>query len=1010
MKPKEIRAKYPSFVYKSHSHVLTDKGLKLSFEFAVSHNNSNFSKDNEENITFHPTITIHQVTQKHLDQITPELLHNWIFHIGLMEIPSYWKATTSPAIVISQEVLPPQGFKKKQATWFKNLLLQGLGEFFYVNDIDFTSVDYVKFVVEDENQAESAPLTSLTNHSPTAPSSATPSKILVPVGGGKDSALTLGILDRNSIPYSTFLLEPHSPSTADIIASSNSQATLTATRIIDKKLLDLNQKGYLNGHTPFSAYLAFLSSFVAQLFNFDEIFLSNEHSANEGNTLFHDVMVNHQYSKSVEFEKAFQEYTREYIYGLAEKTSSTDNSNFQESHHCHPRYFSFLRPLYEIQIAKLFAEYDQFHSSFRSCNVGQKKGVWCHSCPKCLFVFAMMFPFIETEKLTNSIFSSNLYEDPSLLDTAKELIGITDKKPFECVGTHEESTIAFFLSIQKHKKEHPDEKLPLILEYIDKKILPREQNLEQRTQEILNSWNGDHTLSPEMESLLRGELISNKLCCLFEDKDIAILGFGKEGKSTQEFLQKYLPDASVAILDQTQGDDYLDDIDKFDVIFKSPGIPTTLPELQKAFGLDEFHDANRTHTSELYSNTRLFFELCPGKIIGVTGTKGKSTTSSLTHHLLGEIFRQNNKNIQNKNNYVSGKNHSDHLQYKVTPGYNTVLVGNIGEPPLSQLNKISSQTYVVNELSSHQLAELKISPHIAIVQEITSEHLDYYQTVQEYREAKSSIARYQKSNDFIIYNPRFEHTKDISELSGGDKISFTDTKYIIEPVLPLDELPLLGNHNLENIAPAILAVQLVMQEIEDSTKDKLVRDKNNNDEESALSTALKSFQTLPHRMQKLIFPKHPDFDKKTNRLNGVLYINDSLSTTPESAQAAISSFSKNSVILLAGGYERHQDYAELAKTILEYKVKKLILFHDTGERLWDEIEKYHQELQQSKENISLPEHTFVNSMREAVKEAQDAAQNGDVVLLSPAAASFNTFKDYAERGELFQSEIKKQNS
>jgi hypothetical protein len=253
-------------------------------------------------------------------------------------------------------------------------------------------------------------------------------------------------------------------------------------RKIDPKLLELNRKGFLNGHTPFSAYLAFLSVLCAVLFGQKFIAFSNERSSNEGNVKYLGKIINHQYSKSFDFEKRFREYSKKYLAKNVE-------------------YFSFLRPLYEIQIAKIFSKYPQYFNAFLSCNAayqtnsGTKKPIkkWCGKCPKCLFVFVSLYPFVGKKVI--EIFGKNLFEDKKLLPLMLQLIGQRKFKPFECVGTKKESQIAFYLSWKKYR-ERFSVNLPFLLKYFQKNILPKYQNLEKEAKKLLNSWNKKHFLPP----------------------------------------------------------------------------------------------------------------------------------------------------------------------------------------------------------------------------------------------------------------------------------------------------------------------------------------------------------------------------------------------------------------------------------------------------------------------------------------------------------------------------------
>ena len=249
---------------------------------------------------------------------------------------------------------------------------------------------------------------------------------------------------------------------------------IEVSRKIDNELLELNKKGFLNGHTPFSAMIAFLSYAISFMLGKKYIALSNENSANESNVVGENI--NHQYSKTMEFENDFRDYAKKYL--------KTDIE-----------YFSFLRPISELQIAMLFSKFKQYHKVFKSCNVGSKKTpwVWCGSCPKCLFVYIILSAFLDEKELF-SIFEKKLYEDKSLLDTFIELAGFGEIKPFECVGTYSEVRFCINKNIEKRKGEN----LPFLLEFYKENY-----NLEKTDDNILKSFNENNNLPLEFKNILK---------------------------------------------------------------------------------------------------------------------------------------------------------------------------------------------------------------------------------------------------------------------------------------------------------------------------------------------------------------------------------------------------------------------------------------------------------------------------------------------------------------------------
>lgn len=240
------------------------------------------------------------------------------------------------------------------------------------------------------------------------------------------------MLKRKNKKINAFLVNP-TRAAKDVLKKAKIKNPIVIKREVDPTLLKLNQKGYLNGHTPFTAVLSFLAVFCGVLFDYKNIVFSLEKSANEGNVRYLGKMINHQWAKSSEFERKFKNYCRKYL---------VKNVN----------YLSLLRPYTELEISRMFLKYPQYFSAFSSCNVGVKTSQrWCGNCPKCLFVYATFYPFLEKKELLK-IFGRDIFENKKLLPTMKGLLGQGRVKPFECVGTKKESKSAFSLSLKKAKK------------------------------------------------------------------------------------------------------------------------------------------------------------------------------------------------------------------------------------------------------------------------------------------------------------------------------------------------------------------------------------------------------------------------------------------------------------------------------------------------------------------------------------------------------------------------------
>jgi len=460
-----FQKKYPKFIYENYSYRISKNNLEIFFSFKI-----------EPKIYFSPKVTIENINKNQIAKIEKNIFDNLIFHLGLMEIPSYWKATCSSII----EILAGE-LDKWQIKWWKDLIIKGMGQFFFENKIDFRKPNFLQ-IISYQSKKNVSVFKTFSNAQ-----FQKKEKVLVPIGGGKDSIVTLEILKRAEKKIGCFSLNPTFV-TQKIIKSADCKNFIIVKRKIDERLLELNRQGFLNGHTPFSAYLAFLSVLIAVIFDYKFIAFSNERSSNEGNLKYLRRIINHQWSKSFEFEENFRKYSKKYLNPEVE-------------------YFSFLRPLYEIQIAKLFSKYPKYFPVFLSCNTafktasGRKKplGKWCGNCPKCLFTFTILYPFIKREKLIK-IFGKNLFEKKELLPIMEELIGLKKFKPFECVGTKKESLIAFYLSLKKTQRIGES---PFLLKYFQNKILPQYPNLEVESKKIFNSWNNQNNLPKEFAEVLK---------------------------------------------------------------------------------------------------------------------------------------------------------------------------------------------------------------------------------------------------------------------------------------------------------------------------------------------------------------------------------------------------------------------------------------------------------------------------------------------------------------------------
>ncbi len=462
-----------------------------------------------------------------------------------------------------------------------------------------------------------------------------------------------------------------------------------------------------------------------------------------------------------------------------------------------------------------------------------------------------------------------------------------------------------------------------------------------------------------------------------QNKRVGIVGLSVEGLITLDYLQK--SKAHITVYDQRDinnlpesvrdainknnikgsfGPDYLSGIEENELIVRTPGMPLWDFQIQSAI----------KKGVTVTSHTKLFFTQCPCPIIGVTGTKGKGTTASLIY----EILKHSGKDVY--------------------------LGGNIGTPPLSFIDKLNRDSWAVLELSSFQLEDLDKSPHIGVVLNITSDHLasqskespNYHRAHTDYLKSKQNILLHQNKNDFALLNYDSNTTKNLDKITKGEvwyfsnrselaKGSFVKNGFIVikdgsntHTVCKTDKVSLLGKHNLENITAAITTGYILKVSLD------------------TIQKTVSLFKGLEHRLEFV------------REISGVAYYNDSFSTVPETAIAAIQSFS-NPIILIAGGSEKNSDYKKLGEEIITSPVKAVILIGETGPQIKKAIVNAGY-----KTDKKLP--TIIEgsgSMKEIIHKTNSLSEKDDIVLLSPASASFGLFKNYKERGKLFKDYVTK---
>lgn len=427
---------------------------------------------------------------------------------------------------------------------------------------------------------------------------------------------------------------------------------------------------------------------------------------------------------------------------------------------------------------------------------------------------------------------------------------------------------------------------------------------------------------------------------------VAIVGFGLEGKTALTYYSDL--GANITICDQASniekeipegiasqlGQDYLKDLNQFDVIVRSAGInPNVITK------------ANPEVQNKITTVINEFLRVCPTKhVIGVTGTKGKGTTSTLIAKMLNAA------------------------------GQEVYLGGNIGLVPLEFLPKLTDKSWIVLELSSFQLTDLKFSPETAICLMVMPEHLNWHTDLDDYINAKAQLFKHQSNSDIAIYCAGNELSEKIASSSPAPKIPYfaepgahiVNDEVVIngQTVCKTSEIKLLGQHNWQNVCAAVTAVWPITPNTQ------------------AIRSVLTSFTGLTHRLERV------------REVKDVTYYDDSFGTTPETAIVAIQAFKQPKVIIL-GGSDKGASYDELAKAVTIGNVRHVLLIGDQAPHIQTALDQI------GFTNFS----SGGNNMSEIVNNAQQIAQPGDVVLLSPACASFDMFRDYKDRGDQFKKAV-----
>ena len=443
-------------------------------------------------------------------------------------------------------------------------------------------------------------------------------------------------------------------------------------------------------------------------------------------------------------------------------------------------------------------------------------------------------------------------------------------------------------------------------------------------------------------------------------KKIAIIGLGVSNIPLLEYMNKL--GAKVTVFDNREeekipkeylekinsydmehffGSECLSNLKNFDIVFRAPSCMPTKKELVKA------KEEGAIVTTEI----ELLIKMCPGKVIGVTGSDGKTTTTTLIYEMLKE------------------------------KGYNCYLGGNIGIPLFTKLSEMKKEDLVILELSSFQLMNMAVSPNISVITNITPNHLDIHSSYEEYIDAKKNIFKYQSENDIVVLNYDNELTRNCAKDANSKVIFFSsETKLDDGVILDGDVIKLCSDQIRRHII---------------NTKDILLRGKHNYQNICTAIAATKSLVDLDTQIS--VIKKFSGVEHRTEfvrEIDGVKWYNDSIGTSPTRTIAGLYSF-EEPIVLIAGGYDKHLDYTPIAKPILE-KVKTLILIGQTAEKIFLAV-KEEEERQGKKLDIYMCE-----ALEDTVRLAKKSAKNGDIVLFSPASASFDMFKNFAERGDKFK--------
>ncbi|HMS24429.1 MAG TPA: Mur ligase family protein, partial [Acidimicrobiia bacterium] len=830
----------PTYEKKEHSLTLT-----CTFESQQTGGDTHFFTETYE-FTFPDSIR--------LDEVDPNQVNAIARLVAVSAAPSYYKATVLPLVVLDFPV------STEIKEWMRALFDQGLREFRYRNGFDLTKeVDLSSLNIND---------TSVKNLK-TTNDLQTRSKYLVPIGGGKDSATTLHILSRSGADVVGFSIGDF-----DSINETARVAGIELVRVarsIDPLLFELNARGAPNGHVPVTAITSTLACIAALGIGADAVVMSNERSADEPTRVVADIEVNHQWSKSWEAEKLLR--------------SALDSSG------CGIEYFSLLRSLSEYEIFSIFSHCDEFHTVFTSCNrtfridETQRASTWCADCDKCRFVFLGLSAFRGVTYASN-IFGVNMFDDESQKQGFLDLLGMSDTKPFECVGTVRESRMLVRNALKW------DAAADSVVGKTFADVLVEVNTLDEKIPVISF---GDFVPEDLQKNIveIQVEQYKEHLKAHLSDQTIGVMGLGRDTSAMIRFLDSVGYAQPIQVFQPSEEvlteEDFREEREKAglenisidltltreiadlnaDIVFVSPGISRYSPEVQS------LGDRATTPLAWWLSYNKEHF---PSKcFIGVTGTKGKSTTASMLGHVLDR----------------------------------SIVAGNLGHAVGEiSVNELLAADYIVLEVSSYQASYVTTSPDVVAVTSLFDCHIDWHRTPENYRKDKLNLALQGPSeivasdtiDDFapMLIDIRKEH-------------GFVDHVDVITFIASSERSLLERNHDMVRAIAELVAPHMPEEEITEK---------------------LATFTQLKHR-QEIIATK-----------NGVVYVSDVLCTAPLAVLMAVDDFSLRypnaTIYLLCGGADRHDQLDPLIEGLNARKDRvTAITLPQTGHMMEGKLENAH---------------------------------------------------------------------